>query len=166
MSGTRRYMAANDAAAKANGSGKHWTKEERRLRELTEVKPKAEKKIMAPKWLTAPELRREFYEIARMLSKMDIGFCQTDADFLGWFLTARMEYNAASGHLRRAIQDGDDKLAASWASTRNKFFSEAKACANELGLTVSSRCKLVAPVQEQEADDPLARLLEKRRSGA
>lgn len=161
MSGQRKYMAANDAAAQKNGSGKHWTKAERELRVLTEVKPKAEKKVMAPKWLANKDLRAEFYELAKLLRSMNVGFSQPDADFLAMYLTTRSEYLKTAGHVRRAITEGDSKGAKTWISSRDKLFSECRACANELGLTISSRCKLVAPEPEKQEADPLAELRKK-----
>ena len=163
MSGSRKYMAANDAAAERNGSGKHWTKTEREARIAGEIKPKIEKKVMAPKWLSDKTLRAEFYDYARILSDMDVGFCQTDADFLGWYLTSRQEYNATSEHVRNAIKDGDAALASKWTKTRNTLFSEAKACAQMLGLTVDARCRLVAPAAKDEEADPLEALTAKLR---
>ncbi len=156
-------MAANDAAAERRGSGKHWTKAERESRIRSEVKPKSGKKVMAPKWLTDEKLRREFYEIAKMLGGLDVGFSQTDADFLGWYLTSRQEYNAASNHVRRAINGGDAVAASKWTKTRNTLFSEAKACAQMLGLTVDARCKLVAPEPKEQENDPLELLQSKLR---
>lgn len=161
MSGTRKYMAANDAAAEKNGSGKHWTKAERELRLLTEVKPQTEKKVMAPKWLTDKALREEFYELAKLLKAMDVGFCQPDGDFLATYLATRQEYLAATKHVRLALNDGDEKAAKTWTGTRDKLFTECRACANELGLTISSRCKLVAPEPKEEIENPLEALRRK-----
>lgn len=152
MSGSRRYMTANDAAAAANGGGKHWTKSERALRLASEVKPPTDKRVLAPKWLKDETLRKEFYSLRDQLVAMDTGFSKSDADFLAWYLTARQEYNAASNHVRKAINEGDPQAAAAWTRTRNKFFTEARACANELGLTINSRCKLIAPPAEPEAN--------------
>lgn len=161
MSGSRKYMAANDAAAEKNGSGKHWTKAERELRLVTEVKPQAERKVMAPKWLTDKALREEFYELAKLLKAMDVGFCQPDGDFLAMYLATRQEYLAATKHVRLALNAGDAKAAKSWTGTRDKLFSECRACANELGLTISSRCKLVAPEPKTEVENPLETLRRK-----
>ena len=143
------------------GGGKHWTRAEKEERLASEVKPKAGKKVTAPKWLTDEALRKEFYSISKILSDIGIGFCQTDADFLGWYLTARQEYNAATRHVRLALNSGNPDDAKSWASTRNKFFSEAKSCAQELGLTISARCKLVVPAPKEPEVDPLADLQRK-----
>lgn len=154
-------MAANDAAAERNGSGKHWTKQERAARTASEVKPKADKKVMAPKWLTDETLRAEFYGYAKILRSLDIGFCQMDADFLGWYLTARQEYNAVSAHVRRAINSGDAAGAAKWTRTRNTLFSEAKICAQTLGLTVDARCRLAVQQLPEVEDDPLEKLTQK-----
>lgn len=152
MAGSRRYMAVNDAAAERNGSGKHWTKQERALRLASEVKPPTDKRVLAPRWLKDETLRKEFYSLREQLVAMDTGFSKSDADFLAWYLTARQEYNAASNHVRKAINEGDQKAAAAWTTIRNKFFMEARACANELGLTINSRCKLIVPPAEPETD--------------
>lgn len=158
MAGRKKFMAANDAAAERNGSGKHWTKAEREARIQSEVKPQSEKKVMAPKWLEDKELREEFYKYAAILKSMDVGFCQMDADFLGWYLTSRKEYNACSEYVREAIFVGDSKQASSWVKTRNTLFAQAKACAGELGLTIDARCNLVAPEKKDEDENPLAAL--------
>lgn len=164
MPGPRRYMAVNDAAA-ATGGGKHWTKAERELRLATEVKPESPKKVMAPKWLTDRTLREEFYKISKLLSSLNVGFCETDADYLGWYLTARQEYNDASVYVRDALTAGDAKTAKSWAKTRNTFFTEARTCANALGLTIDSRCRLVAPIPQEPEDNPLEALQRRLLSG-
>lgn len=158
MPGKRRPMDVNLSVV--NG-GKHWTKAEKAERIAGEVKPKTDKKVMAPRWLTDEALRKEFYSIARMLTDMGAGFCQTDADFLGWYLTARQEYNAATRHVRISLNSGDADGAKAWTATRNKFFSEAKACAQELGLTISSRCQLVAPAPKEPESSPLDKLRQK-----
>lgn len=164
MSGSRKYMAANDATAAKNGGGKHWTKAERQLRIATEVRPDpavTAKKVMAPKWLTDAALRKEFYELSKILSGLGVGFCASDADFLGLYLTTKQEYLAASRHVRLALNSGDGKAAKTWTGTRDKLFSECRACANELGLTISSRCKLVAPEPKVEQENPLELLKRK-----
>lgn len=160
MSGQRKPMAVNLSIA-AKGGGKHWTKAEIEGRLAAEVKPSTSKKVMAPKWLTDKDLREEFYSISKILTSMDVGFCQTDADFLGWYLTARQEYNAATRHVRLALNSGNPDDAKSWTATRNKFFSEAKACAQELGLTISARCRQVAPAPKEPEANPLDELRRK-----
>ena len=161
MAGSRKYMAANDAAAERNGSGKHWTKQERADRLASEVKPQQSKKVMAPKWLTDETLRAEFYGYTKILQSMNVGFCQTDADFLAWYLTARQEYNAVSAHVRRAINSGDVGGASKWTRTRNTLFSEARSCAQMLGLSVDARCRLIAQPPQIPEDDPLDKLTQR-----
>lgn len=158
MPGKRRPMDVNLSVI---DGGKHWTKAEKAERIASEVKPKTDKKVMAPKWLTDETLRKEFYSIAKDLASWDVGFCQTDADFLGWYLTARQEYNAATRHVRLALNAGNPKDAKAWTATRKHFFSEAKACAQELGLTVSARCGLVAPARKEQEASPLEELRRK-----
>ena len=160
MAGKRRPMAVNLSVVEGGG-GKHWTKAEKEERLASEVKPKADKKVMAPKWLTDEALRKEFYSISKILTDMGVGFCQTDADFLGWYLTARQEYNAATRHVRLALNSGNSDDAKAWTATRNKFFSEARSCAQALGLTISDRCKLVVPAPKEPEVDPMEELRRK-----
>jgi hypothetical protein len=35
------------------------------------------------------------------------------------------------------------------AKTQDRYFKQAQAAARDLGLTISSRCKLVAPVRDE-----------------
>lgn len=153
-------MSVNLAAAES-GHGKHWTKDEIDQREKSEVKGNSAKKVMAPKWLKDETQRKEFYALARQLVELNVGFCQMDADFLAWYLTTRQEYLAASNYVRKAIRDGNRDDASKWVKTRDTLFSEAKACAHELGLTVNSRCSLVVPAVQEEDNNPLDALREK-----
>lgn len=150
-------MSVNLAATES-GHGKHWTKDEIAQREKSEVKGNSAKKVMAPKWLKDEAQRKEFYALARQLVELNVGFCQMDADFLAWYLTTRQEYLDASEYVQDAIRNGDMPGAAKWTKTRNTLFSEAKACAGELGLTVSARCKLVVPDVPSDDDSPLDEL--------
>ena len=168
MPGPRKYMAANDAAAAASGGGKHWTKAERQARLESEVKPPPPKSS-DPSWIKNPpdylteQQKKDFRRFARQLLALDVGFCQMDVEFLAWYIVARDEYEVASIHVQDALMDGASKPAATWIKTRNTLFAQARACANELGLTISSRCKLVIPQREDDEADrnPIIQLMER-----
>lgn len=158
MSGPRKPMLLN----LANG-GKNWTKAEIEERLSSEVQPVTDG-IAAPSFLTA-EQKKEFGRISAQLEKLGI-MGETDCDTLGRYIVAQDLYAQAIKDLR-AIQklrpkDGGDPATAlenavAWASMLkeldkrvDRYFKQATNAANALGLTISSRCKLVVPVKDEE----------------
>jgi P27 family predicted phage terminase small subunit len=159
-------MAANDAAAQAGG-GKHWTKAEREARTMTEVKPAKPETKEPPAWVTNPpdiltdaQDQKLFRKIAKQLLALDVGFCQMDTDFLAWYIQSKRQFDALEPMVLAAAQRGDVKNLSSIVKTRNTLFTQCRACANELGMTINSRCHLVAAPAKQEEPDPLAELRE------
>jgi P27 family predicted phage terminase small subunit len=145
----------------ANG-GKNWTKDEIQERLSSEVQPVTDG-IAAPSFLTAKQ-RKEFDRIAAQLQKLKI-MGETDCDTLGRYIVAQDLYAQAVKDLRairklRPKDTGDPLLdlsnAVAWAEMLNKldkrcerYFKQATTAAAALGLTISSRCKLVVPVKEE-----------------
>lgn len=155
------------AAAVVIGNGrKHFTKaeiEERQrsdalARQQREGEPKA---IRAPSWL--PEgLRKEFASLRAQL--VDRGLmCQLDRDSLAFYLMAREEYVNAGKMASDAIGGSDVDGAKEWSAIQDRYFKQARACANDLGLTVTSRCRLVLPPREEEPEDEFTTFLNRRR---
>jgi P27 family predicted phage terminase small subunit len=146
----------------ANG-GKNWTKDEIQERLSSEVQPVTDG-IAAPSFLTAKQ-RREFDRIAAQLQKLKI-MGETDCDTLGRYIVAQDLYAQAVKDLRairklRPKDSGDPILdlsnAVAWSEMLNKldkrcdrYFKQATTAAAALGLTISSRCKLVVPVKEEQ----------------
>ena len=132
---------------------KHLTKaeiEERRSNEIkvnfTDVKP--------PEYLT-DEQKKEFTKIANIL--LDIGIMsELDEDCLAHYLVANTNYIAYTNKLKEL---NSKLLKARKPQTKKAYMSEidmyliyqdralkqCRACANDLGLSISSRCKLVMP---------------------
>jgi P27 family predicted phage terminase small subunit len=145
----------------ANG-GKNWTKDEIQERLSSEVQPVTDG-IAAPSFLTAKQ-RKEFDRIAAQLQKLKI-MGETDCDTLGRYIVAQDLYAQAVKDLRairklRPKDAGDPVLdlsnAVAWSEMLDKldkrcdrYFKQATTAANALGLTISSRCKLVVPVKEE-----------------
>lgn len=142
----------------ANGR-KHLTKDEIAERQARELKPCTEN-IAAPAYLTAKQ-KKEFYKIAAQLEKLKI-MGETDCDTLARYVTAQGLYEQAVKDLR-AVQKqrpkgADEPLALiKWAAMLEKldarqerYFKQAQTAAGALGLTISSRCRLVAPVVEEK----------------
>lgn len=157
MAGPRKPMLLN----LANG-GKNWTQEEIRERLSSEVQPVTDG-IAAPSFLTAKQ-KKEFDRIAAQLQKLKI-MGETDCDTLARYVVAQDLYAQAVKDLRNVRKlrpkDGDDPVRAlenaiAWADMLNtldkrcdRYFKQATTAAAALGLTISSRCKLVVPVKEE-----------------
>lgn len=131
---------------KARGA-KHLTKAEIQEREAREVKPITDN-IIAPSYLTKKQ-KDEFYEIAEKLTKLKI-LGETDVDALARYVTARTMYENAVKQMRKPVVKNDPFLFEKWLKVQDKLFKQCRASANDLGLSISSRCKLVVPETKKE----------------
>lgn len=125
----------------ANGK-KHLTKAEIEERRAREVQPLAGD-IVAPAYLTKKQ-KDEFYKLADQLKRLKI-MGETDVDALGRYVTAQYFYENAVRKLRSKEVKNDPELFETWLKIQEKMFKQARASANDLGLSISSRCKLVVP---------------------
>ena len=132
----------------ARGS-KHLTKAEIQERQDREIKPVTDN-IVAPGYLTKKQ-KEEFYKIADQLKKLKI-LGETDVDALGRYITANDFYiNAVKQMRKKEIKEDPVKFEA-WAKIQERYFKQCRSSANDLGLSISSRCKLVVP--ETKKDTP------------
>lgn len=144
----------------ANGR-KHLTKEEIRKRTAEEVQPCTDG-IEAPGYLTAAQ-KKQFDKIAGQLQKIKI-MGETDVDALARYITAQSLYEAAVKELRKLAKDRPkDKEADGYytdlelwytlndlaTKKQDRYFKQSQTAARDLGLTISSRCKLQVPVTEE-----------------
>lgn len=129
----------------ANGK-KHLTKAEIEARRNGEVKP-LEGDILAPSYLTKKQ-RDEFSKIAEQLERLKI-IGETDIDALARYIIAQDLYINAVKKLRSKEVRNDPELTESWLKVQERFFKQARASATDLGLTISSRCKLVVPAANE-----------------
>lgn len=139
------------ALVKANGR-KHLSKAEEAERLAAEPKVEAPDAVTPPKWLTK-RFHAEFLEIGQLL--LDAGlYTQLDRDVLGQYFAARDGWLKANKKAAAAIRTGDEKLAQSWTSVQNTYFKQARQCGEAMGLSVTSRCRLVVPesVKQQTED--------------
>ena len=137
---------------------KHLTKAEKAERRATEVAPCTDG-IEAPSYLTAAEKKR-FDTLAEQLQKIKI-MGETDVEALARYITAQGLYEQSVKDLKRAQKDRPKDAEAleliRWAELLEKldkrvdrYFKQATAAASKLGLTITDRCKLVAPVKQEE----------------
>lgn len=132
----------------ARGS-KHLTKAEIQERQAREIKPITDN-IIAPDYLTKKQ-KDEFYRIAEQLKKLKI-LGETDVDALGRYITANDFYIGAVKKMRTKDVKDNPILFDAWAKIQERYFKQCRASANDLGLSISSRCKLVVP--EKKDDTP------------
>lgn len=126
----------------ANGR-KHLSKAEEAERRSKEVSVAPAKTAKPPKWL--PEaLKKDFRAIGKQLIKAGI-YTDLDADTLGRYLISHQQWLAATKQTQKYLNALDVENAEAWSRMQERYFKQARNCANDMGLTVTSRCRLVVP---------------------
>lgn len=134
------------AVVQARGS-KHLTKDEIRERQEREIKPITDN-IIAPDYLTKKQ-KEEFEKISDQLKKLKI-MGETDVDALARYIIANDFYINAVKQMRKPDVKKDPVRFEAWSKIQEKYFKQCRASANDLGLSISSRCKLVVPETKKE----------------
>ena len=130
----------------ARGS-KHLTKAEIQERREREIKPITDN-IIAPAYLTKKQTT-EFYTISEQLQKLKI-MGETDVDALARYIIAKDLYVKLSKQIAKTSIVTDPFILDKYLKNQDKMFKQCRASANDLGLTISSRCKLVVPETKSE----------------
>ncbi len=124
---------------------KHLSKKEYKERKSSEVIAKHDD-VSPPSYLT-PKLKKRFTEIADELIELNI-FANIDCDALARYINVEWQY-------QRVIKEVF-KVGAMHPTyyglliMQEKLFKMARAAASDLGLTITSRCKLVVPKPEEK----------------
>lgn len=194
MSGKRRPMDINLSVI-GSGKGKHWTKEEVDARKASEVKLPKPKALSPPSWLSDPA-KKLFRKYAQQLLGFPAGVISgLDVGTLARYCDCELSYAEASAHKSIWLEVSKPRLAELrqadaavvspqdierytnsykeaeeqvdfWSGQMVKFEKMARSCATEMGMTVSSRCRLIVPEAKQKTeDDPLAALQKQFLSG-
>lgn len=158
MSGTRQPTDV----VKANGR-KHLSKTEEAERRASEVHVEKPKTVKAPKWVPA-QLKKSFRQLAEKLLACGL-YTDLDADNLGRYLISQHQYLMATEQAEYALTAGDQENADAWGKIQERYFKQARNCANDMGLTVTSRCRLIVPnmgtgQQNPEDDNPFLHLIQ------
>lgn len=127
---------------KANGR-KHMTQAEEDARRDQEVHVPPPERAEPPAWLMK-RFHREFHEIGEILRLAGL-YAELDRDVLGQFLVSRDRWVRADKLASTAIRAKDEKLAREWTGVQSSYFKQCRQCAEAMGLSVSSRCRLVVP---------------------
>lgn len=132
------------ALVQAKGA-KHLTKSEIAKREAEELKVPTPRAVEPPEYLaSSPKLVEEFNEIAEKLIALKI-MTELDADGLARYLLAKQNYLQYTALLNSAIRKNKVAEMATIQTMQDKAFKQVRAAASDLGLTISSRCRLVVP---------------------
>ena len=132
---------------------KHLTKEEIEYRRNTEVNVEA-KDVKPPTYLSKKQ-KQEFNKIAKILVE-SVMMSELDEDCLARYLIAQTNYVQYTNELRKLnkklleLKRADIKRKTmqeidTYLIYQDRALKQCRACANDLGLSISSRCKLVMP---------------------
>lgn len=143
MAGARQPTALVELKGK-----KHFTKAELEERKNAEVNADTDN-IVPPDYLTEKQAG-EFFALANELKRCEI-MTNLDCDALARFVVARSDY-ADYVKLMRSIPKTVDNLQELKEADKLKrgAFLDCNTAAKELGMTISSRCKLVVPKKNDE----------------
>ena len=133
----------------ANGR-KHLGKEEIERRREQEIKVPFDD-VRPPEYLKSQKQVDEFNRYAGMLRAIGI-FTELDVDCLARYIVSQDLYLAYTNLVMKQIKAGDVYASGKAQIQQDKAFRQCQACARELGLTVSSRCKLTVPQVDDEED--------------
>lgn len=145
---------------KAKGR-KHLSKAEEAQRRAGEVKVKSPKNATPPKWLPE-DLKKDFCTLGKQLIAAGL-YTKLDADTLGRYLIAHRQWLVATEEADCYLREKDAENAEAWSRLQDRYFKQARSCANDMGLTVTSRCRLVIPAtdpQSAEETNPFLKLIQ------
>ena len=117
--------------------------------------------VLPPRRLSTVQ-RKSFREIAAQLQAIDI-IAPLDAEILAEYIEARDRYVSLNAKYKKMLREKlDDFIEGIDNSTKlsgqvDRAFKQCLACAQQLGLTITSRCKLVVPQVEQEPENKFER---------
>lgn len=126
----------------------HMSKTELQKRKNSEVHAAADN-VQPPGYLS-DEQKTEFRQLADELTRIEI-MTNLDCDALARFVIAQGQYIKFTQLVDSIPAEiGTLKLLESAVGLQDKAFKQCRAAASDLGLTISSRCKLVVPKPPEE----------------
>ena len=124
---------------------KHLTKKEIEERLNSEIKAKNDN-VEAPSYLP-DQLKEEFYRIANELIEIGI-MTNLDCEALARFIVSENQYQKVTKKILKSKNITDNYI--SLIQLQEKLFKMSRTAASDLGLTISSRCKLVIPKKTEK----------------
>lgn len=119
---------------------KHLSKTEIEERKSSEVIANSDK-IKPPSYLPN-NLKKEFNRIASELILIEL-MSNLDCEALARFIVSEYNYQKVTKKLLKTGVDNDKYF--NYLLMQEKLFKQSRQAASDLGLTISSRCKLVVP---------------------
>lgn len=107
--------------------------------------------IKAPKHLDKAQ-KAKFNDIADKLLKLGV-MTELDVDCLAMFVMAQSLYLRYTKLLYEANAAGDLEQARTIQNLQHKVFTQCQTCGRELGLSITSRCKIVRPDGSEEEEE-------------
>lgn len=126
---------------------KHLTKSEIEERTLSEPQPITDG-IAPPNFLLKPQKKR-FNEIANQLQDLGV-MGVTDCDALARYVIAESMYEKVTKLLRKPQILNDIEALKDYSLIQDKYFKQCRSAANDLGLSISARCRLVVPKAQEK----------------
>lgn len=135
---------------------KNLTKSEKDRRKATEVSAPSDK-VKPPTYLSK-ELKREFNKIAKELLAIGI-ITNLDIDALARYVIAQDMYKTITLKL---LDNPNMDIFLDLLTVQDKLFKQCRSAAMDLGLTISSRCKLVMPTpKDPPKNNPFDKFVKK-----
>lgn len=155
------------------GGVNHMGKAELDARRDREVHVPSAEEVTPPAFLPK-KLHKEFLEIGEILNASGL-FSELDRDVLGQYFLCRERWIRADKEAAKAIRDKDEKLAKEWTTIQASYFKQTRQAAEAMGLSVTSRCRIVVPnavvnaagtVKGASGEDEFTKRLHQRQAGA
>jgi len=137
---------------------KHLTKSDKESRKAAEIKVPYDK-VIPPDYLSQKE-KKEFEKISSQLIELRI-MSNLDCDAVARYIQSESKYlaydkmvNQNLSQIEKSSKLSDESIVdigvlKDLESLRDKALKQCRASASDLGLTISSRCKLVVPKKEE-----------------
>lgn len=128
---------------------KHLTKKEEEQRRKEEISIIGNKDKIKPPSYLGEALSEEFSQISDRLVEIGI-MTDLDNDCLARYLLSKQLYLKYTSFLTEAIGKSKISNIEKYMNLQDKAFKQCRAAASDLGLSISSRCKLIMPNIEKE----------------
>lgn len=150
-----------------NGNTAHLTKAEILEREKREIKAPCDE-VEIPSCLKSKKLKEKFNFIVKQLKRINL-MSNLDVDCIVRYITAEEEYEQITAKINKTsimvegINENGlpdyvvNKEYERLINLQDKVFKQARSAAGDIGLTITSRCKLVMPKatkEETKSKDP------------
>lgn len=156
------------ALVEANGR-KHMSRAEADARRDAEVYVPVPDRAIPPKWLPKKH-HAEYQQLGDLLIACGL-FSDLDNDVLGQYFIARDSWLLAQRRAAAAIRAKDEDAAKIWTTVQASYFKQARQAGDAMGLTVTSRCRIVVPsalisagAAVDDSDDAFIRRLQLRQA--